>query len=111
MIHESWAKELIVHRSVHVPDQKLGEKRTRVLLSQDDCSNQAAAAAAANLPEKFKVDNFLASSTIGAPPAISATVNQASINDNPLDEVFQSDSIIGDNYPAVEPEIANDGIP
>ena len=63
---------------------------------------------AANLPEKFKVDNFLATSTICSP---HANANQASIiNDNPLDENFQSDSIIGDNYPPVEPDGANDGI-
>ena len=104
MIHESWAKELLVHRSiVNVPDQKLGAHRTRVLLSQDD-----SAAIAANMPDKFKVDNFcsvLTSLQTGAPA-------QAPINDNPLDENFNNnDSIIGDNYPPVEPESTGDGVP
>jgi len=34
MVHDSWAKELLVNRSiVNVPDQMLGPSRTRVLLS------------------------------------------------------------------------------
>mmetsp|Transcript_30807 Transcript_30807/g.38119 ORF Transcript_30807/g.38119 Transcript_30807/m.38119 type:complete len:80 (+) Transcript_30807:1137-1376(+) len=72
MINESWAKELMVHRSiVIVPDQKLGASRTRVILSQDDLSGAKQPAPAG----KFKVDNYLVPSSVVHSPTNAPKTN------------------------------------
>ena len=106
MIHDSWAKELILSRQiVNVPDQKLGSNRTRVVLSHDNFSARGAARYQQPPKGNFRIDNYLAISGQATTPVEQSNSKPPSKPVMPTfaskadDQVEIGDSIIEDKYP------------